>query len=309
MNTILISVTSPSFCSNQQLVNELREFFPNAKLNIEGRRFSKEALKEFLSNSDGAIIGLETIDEEVLKACPTIRAISKYGVGLDNIDLEACSQANVKIGWTGGVNRLSVAEMTLGFMLALSLNMFRSCHFLKKLSWQKKGGFQLSEKTIGIIGVGNIGKEVVRLLQPFNCRILVNDIIDQGDYYQKNGLIEATKEEIYSEADIITIHTPLTARTKYLINSETLSKMKQSAFVINTARGEIVKQDDLREYLKTCRISGAALDVYEVEPPVDKELLSLPNLVCTPHIGGNAEEAVLAMGRSAINHLREFFIK
>jgi phosphoglycerate dehydrogenase-like enzyme len=299
-----IAVTSPSFSKNEILKKELKKIFQDVKFNEEGIRFNKRELIEYLKDCDGAIIGLEKIDKEVLDNLPKLKYISKYGVGLNNIDLEECKKRNVKIGWKGGVNKLSVAEMTLGFMLMLARNLYFTSIQLKNGVWNKDGGFQLSGKTIGIIGVGFIGKELVRLLKPFNCRILVNDIIDQYDFYIKNNLIKASKEEIYKNADFITIHTPLTEKTKNMITLKELKSMKKTAFLINTARGGIVNEKDLKYALINKIIAGAALDVYETEPPTDEELLNLPNLICTPHIGGNAKEAVLAMGQSAIKNLR-----
>jgi phosphoglycerate dehydrogenase-like enzyme len=165
----------------------------------------------------------------------------------------------------------------------------------------------LSEKIVGIIGVGHIGKELIRLLKPFNCKILVNDIIQQNDYYKKNNLIETTKEEIYKKSDFITIHTPLNKTTFNMITLKEIKMMKKTAYLINSARGGLINEKDLKIALKESMIAGAAIDVYLEEPPTDKELLSLPNLICTPHIGGNAKEAVEAMGISAIKHLKEFF--
>ena len=198
--------------------------------------------------------------------------------------------------------------MTLGFMLMLCRNLFVTSNQLKKGSWNKSGGFQLAEKIVGIIGVGHIGKELIRLLRPFNCKILVNDIIDQEEYYRKNNLIVTTKETIFKEADFISVHTPLTDLTKNLINSASISLMKKRAYVINTARGGIINEEDLKNALLNQRIGGAAIDAYLEEPPTDPEFLSIPNLICTPHIGGNANEAVLAMGRSAIDHLKNYFL-
>jgi D-3-phosphoglycerate dehydrogenase len=262
-----------------------------------------------VKGSEGLIVGLERIDRNFVDACSLLRVISKYGVGVDNIDLDYCREKGIVVRWKPGINKTSVAEMTLAFMIMLIRNIFKTSTQLKEGTWNKSGGFNLSGKTIGIIGVGNVGKEVVRLLTPFHCNILVNDIVDQSAYYRENGLTEASKEFIYMNCDIISIHTPLTNETRYLINRETFSMMKKSAFLINTARGGIVKGEDLKWALMNRIIDGAAVDVYEKEPPEDKELLSLPNLLCTPHIGGNSQEAVLAMGRSAIQHLKEYFNK
>jgi D-3-phosphoglycerate dehydrogenase len=255
------------------------------------------------------IVGVDKIDDEILSSCTNLKFISKYGVGLDNIDLEACEKRGVRIGWTGGVNKLSVAEMALGFMLMLSRNLYVTSNLLKNSKWKKDGGFQLTGKTIGIIGVGNIGKELVRLLKPFNCEILVNDIIDQSNYYKENSLIELPRDEIFQKADIVTMHTYLDDDTKNLVNIDMLKTMKPTSYLINTSRSGVVNEDDLKYALENNIIAGAAIDVYIEEPPTDTELLSLPNLICTPHIGGNAVEAVEAMGMSAIKHLRKYYNK
>jgi phosphoglycerate dehydrogenase-like enzyme len=302
-----IAVTSPSFSSNEVLQDEIYRYFPNAKLNLEGKRFSKDELISYIKDADGVIIGLELVDEEVLQLCPNLKIVSKYGVGLNNIDLDVCKNKNIAIGWTGGVNRLSVSEMTLGYMLMLARNLYVTSNQLKNGIWNKSGGFQLSGKTVGIIGIGFIGKDLIRLLKPFGCKILVNDIIDQDEYYNKNDLQKASKDEIFRNCDFVTIHTPYDESTKNMVNKEVLSSMKKSAFIINSARGGIIDEVALKFALQNNIIAGAAIDAYVEEPPSDKEFLSLENLICTPHIGGNAKEAVEAMGMSAIKHLVEFF--
>ncbi len=302
-----IVITSPSFSSNKILQHEIYKYFPNAILNLDGKRFDKTELIDYIKDADGIIVGLEPIDNEVLDNCSNLKIVSKYGVGLNNIDLIACKKRDIMIGWTGGVNKLSVAEMTLGYMLMLCRNLFLTSNKLKNGIWDKSGGFQLSGKTIGIIGVGHIGKEVIRLLQPFGCTILVNDIIEQKKYYEENALVESSKEEIFQKSDIVTIHTPYDSSTHNLVSKEIFKIMKSSAFIINSARGGIINECDLKYALQNQLIAGAAIDAYVEEPPTDKELLILPNLICTPHIGGNAKEAVEAMGRSAISHLVEYF--
>lgn len=302
-----LAVTSPSFSKNVMLQQEIYRYFSQATLNIAGIRLDKKNFVEFVGNADAIIVGLEEINEEVLNQLPNLKIIAKYGVGLNNIDLEACRKHNIRIGWTGGVNRLSVAEMTLGYMLMLCRNLYVTSNELKQGIWNKSGGFQLSGKTVGIIGIGYIGKEVIRLLQPFGCTILVNDIINQSDYYNEYHLHEVSKEEIYARSDIVTIHTPLDKTTEGMIDRDVFMTMKPSAFVLNSARGGIINEHDLKWALQNHIIAGAAIDAYIEEPPSDTDLLSLPNLICTPHIGGNAQEAVEAMGLSAINHLREYF--
>lgn len=302
-----VVATSPSFSKNKILQKEIYSYFPNAKLNLEGIRFKQDELIEYIKEADAIIVGLEAINQEVLDACPNLKMISKYGVGLNNIDLEACKIKSIAIGWTGGVNRLSVAEMALGYMLMFSRNLFISSNQLKNGTWNKVGGFQLSGKTVGIVGVGFIGKELVRLLKPFGCNILVNDIINQDEYYQEHGLIEVSKEEIYKHSDLVTIHTPYDKTTHNMIDLEVMKQMKETAYLLNSARGGIVNEKDLKYALKNAIIAGAGIDAYVEEPPIDKDFLALPNLICTPHIGGNSQEAVEAMGMSAIKHLVEYY--
>lgn len=301
-----IAVTSKAFSNNEVLINELKKEFLDIKLNLTGKKLNQVELIDFLKDRDGVIVALEEINKEVIDALPNLKIISKFGVGLDNIDIEYCRRKNITLGWRGGVNNFSVAEQTLGFMLMLIRNLYISSNKLSNYIWDKNGGRSLYGKKIGIIGVGHIGKEVIRLLKPFNCEIYVNDIIEQKDYYEENNLIDSTKDEIFKQCDIVTIHTPLTEETKDLINEKTLLLMKNTSFIINTARGDIVNLNDLKFGLETGLIQGAAIDVYDEEPPTDKELLKLENLICTPHIGGNSKEATLAMGRNAIDFLREY---
>lgn len=300
-----VAVTSKSFSKNEILIEEFKKSFDEIKLNHSSKKLTDEELIDFLKDCDGAIIALEDFNKHVIDNLPNIKAISKFGVGLNNIDIEYAKTKSIKIGWEKGVNKQSVAEMTLGFMLMLIRNLYTTSNLLSTGIWNKNGGYSLYNKTIGIIGVGNIAKELINLLKAFNCTILVNDVINQDEYYEKHNLKEVSKEQIFKHSDIITIHTPLNEQTINLVNINTLQLMKESAFLINTARGEIVNLNDLKFALTTNLIAGAAIDVYHEEPPSDLELLKLPNLICTPHIGGNSEESVLAMGRSAIKQLKD----
>jgi phosphoglycerate dehydrogenase-like enzyme len=301
-----VKVSNVAFSKNQFLVEKLKTFFPDAVINTEGKRYLDRELIDYFSDADAAIVGLELITPEVLDQLPNLRAIAKYGVGLDNIDIPACEERGVKIGWTGGVNKDSVAEMVVGFMLALSRNLYVTSNQLKNGTWNKNGGSQLAGKTIGIIGVGHIGKTLINLLKPFKCRILINDILDISDYALENNLDVVDKGYLFKEADIISVHTPLNNDTRNLFDAEVFEMMKKTAFLINTARGGIVNENDLRHALSNGIIAGAALDVFEIEPPNDRELLQLENLICTPHTGGNSYEAVVAMGLSAIDHLLNY---
>tara|TARA_B100000787_G_scaffold164444_1_gene147134 strand:- start:59 stop:1021 length:963 start_codon:yes stop_codon:yes gene_type:complete len=310
INNLVVGVTTVAFSKNETLIAQLQNIgFKKVLTNVEGKRFSKDELILFLSQCDVAIVGLDEIDKSVLSQTTKLKAISKYGVGLNNINFEDCNKYNVDVLHTQGVNKRSVSEMTFGFMLGLARNLFLTSNLLKNGTWKKDGGMQLSGKKIGIIGVGNIGKDLISLLKPFNCEILVNDIVDQKKYYEENKLLEVSKEFIFKNADFITVHVPLDRTTENIINKKSLSTMKSSSFVINTARAGIINQEDLKWALQNEIIAGAAIDVYDNEPPLDKELLLFPNLINTPHIGGNSKEAVEAMGISAINNILNWINK
>ena len=308
MNHIKISITPGAFIKNEFLIKKLNKSgFSQIKLNHGNYPLTGSALIELLDGVDGCIIGRERINRPLLSRLSNLKVVSKYGVGTDNIDFKACRDHGVSVLVAQGVNKRSVAELTLSFMVFLIRNFFPASRKLREGIWGRLDGQQLSGKTIGVIGVGNIGKEVVNLLKPFNCEILVNDIIDQGEYYRENNLKECSKNDVFDRSDIVTIHTPLTDLTRHLVNRSVLKQMKWSAFLINTARGEIVNQDDLKWALENRVIAGAALDVFHPEPPVDRDFLGLENLICTPHMGGYAREAVEAMGLAAIENLIDFF--
>ncbi len=307
MSGVPIKVVSRSFSKNPILRRELQAEFPSAAFNEDGETFEGGALVSFLDGAAGAVVSLETIDGALLDSLPDLRIIAKYGVGLDNLDLGAMEERGVALGWTGGVNKRGVAEMTLGFMLGLNRNLYGAGVSMRAGNWLKDGGRDLSSCTVGIIGAGHVGKEVAALLRPMGCQILVNDIIEQADYYRSQGLTEAGKDEIYAAADVLTLHIPLTDLTQGLIDTGVLDRMKPDAYLINAARGGVVNQADLKRALIENQIGGAALDVFELEPCPDRDLLALPNLWATPHIGGSSAQSVLAMGRSSIYHLSNFF--
>ena len=302
-----IAVTPPSFCKSQLLKTELLGHFPNAVFNEKDGYLSGSELVDFLMDADAALIGRDPINAELIRSLPKLRMIAKYGVGLDNLDQEALGRAGVELRVTSGTNRRSVAELALGFMIGLCHNMSSGSEQLKSGNWHRDGGQELSGKSIGVIGCGNVGQELIRLLQPFQCRVWVRDIADRSEFCRDFGAVETGLDEIIEEVDILTLHVPLTENTENLIDKSVLKKMKSSAFLVNTSRGRVVHQGDLHHALVAGEIAGAGLDVFWEEPPTESEFLRLPNLMVTPHIGGNAREAVLAMGRAAIHNLVEYF--
>ena len=303
---MIIKVPNITFSKNDLLRDRLNKHFTNVVYNTDFQRYHGHNLIEFLKDADAAIVGLEKINEDILRHLPKLKLISKYGVGLDNINLNHAKKYGIKIGWTEGLNKQSVAEVTLGLILGLIRNLYLTSNKLKKNEWFKDGGFELHKNRIGIIGLGNVGQKLVELLNPFNCEIYVNDIKNHDSFIKSNKLIPVSKEEIYSTCKIITIHTPLTRLTHNLFNKETFKKMRSDSVIINTARGGIINESDLIWAIKNNQIWGGAIDVYDNEPPNNISLFQHDRLICTPHLAGNSKEAVLNMGMSAINHLVEY---
>ncbi len=304
-----VAVTPPPICNSSVLRDELSALFPQPLFNDTGRYLTEDELIRFAGEADALLVGRDGITDKVLSALPQLKIIAKYGVGLDTIDQDALKRHSVELGWTAGVNRRSVAELTLSFMLGLCHNVFRGGWYLKQGQWVKDGGHLLQGKTVGIVGCGNIGQEVTHLLQPFGCVVWVRDILDMSEFCKETGAIEKSLEEMLAGADIISMHVPLTEDTRHMINAARLAKMQSTAFLINTSRGNVVDQAALKEALLKKTIAGAALDVFSQEPPEDMELLACPQLMVTPHIGGNAVEVVEAMARAAFQHLKAYFSK
>ena len=298
-----IAVTSRSFSRHPILREELMARYSNVQFNDEGLALSGEALIDFCSGRKKLIIALETIDEDFLSALPELEVIGKYGVGTDMIDKQAMIRHNVELGWTGGVNKRSVCELAITFMISLLRHVPSSNREIRDGDWSNRKGQCLSARTVGIIGCGHIGKDLTGILNAFGSKVLVHDIADYSDFYRDSGAEPVSLEELLQRSDIVTLHLPLDDSTRNIMSAERLALMKPEAMLINTARGGLVDEDALKVALQEKRLAAAAFDVFTVEPPRDLELINLPNFLCTPHVGGSSEEAILAMGRSAIDGL------
>jgi phosphoglycerate dehydrogenase-like enzyme len=300
-----VAVCSRSFSRNQILRDELLGCYQNVTFNDDGLSLSGDILIEFLSGHDKAIIGLETIGGSVLSRLPKLQVVSKYGVGLDMIDMVAMRDHGKRLGWTGGVNRRSVSELVISFAIAMLRHVPAAHREVLSGEWRQHVGNYLTGRTVGIIGCGHVGKDLVSLLKAFGCSILVNDILNFSDFYAAHDVEAVNLEELLSRSDIVTLHVPLDDSTRGMLNANRLAMMKSTAVLINIARGELVDELALKKMLRNKELAAAAFDVFAEEPPQDMELLSLPNFLVTPHIGGSAHEAILAMGRAAIMGLDE----
>jgi len=299
-------VTSRSFSKHPVLRQEVLKLYPDAKFNDDGLSLSGDSLVQFLEGYDKAITALEVIDHSILARLPDLRVIGKYGVGLDMIDLHAMDKFDVKLGWTGGVNKRSVSELVISFAISLLHRAVFANIEVRNGEWYQVKGRQLSECTFGIVGCGHVGKDLVKLLKPFGCNILAHDIIDFKEFYQENNITSVGLDELLQKSDVVTLHLPKNNSTNNILNKDRLQMLKKDAILINLARGGLLDEAALKEMLSKKSIAGAALDVFSVEPPVDTDFAHLDNVLITPHIGGSTEEAILAMGLAAIDGLENY---
>lgn len=234
------------------------------------------------------------ITKTVIDAAPKVKIIARVGVGLDNIDTSYAESKGIKVLNAAEAAMNAVSELVIGHMIALSRNIPKANDGIKSGRWLKKElvGVELRGKYLGIVGVGNIGRNLGRLARCFRMNLIGYDIIPiNQDYVREVGMIKTDLKTLLENSDFVTCHVPLTDKTRHLINSETLSYMKPTAFLINTSRGEIIDEESLFSALNEKRIAGAALDVFEVEPPTNTKLLQLPNIICSPHIAAQTKEA------------------
>jgi len=303
INECRILVTPTSYGKyDASLKSNLESRVKEVIYNQTGKPLSSTQISELIPGIDGYIAGLDLIDETALKNADKLKIIARYGVGYDRVDLAAAKQRGIIVTNTPGVNSHSVAELTIGFLISLARQIPSGNEEVHKGNWPRLHGYSLYGKKIGIVGFGSIGQLVVKMLQPYSCKVLVYDPNVTSELIESLGAIPADLIRIREEVDFLSLHLPLTPSTKNLINQDFLLGMKKGACIINTSRGGIVKEDDLYFALRDGHIKGAALDVFETEPPeINKPIISLPQVILTPHIGANTDDAANRMGYLAVD--------
>jgi D-3-phosphoglycerate dehydrogenase len=234
------------------------------------------------------------VTKEAVDAAARAKIIARVGVGLDNIDVKAAEAKKIRVINAPEAASTAVAELAIGLMISLARSIPRADAETKKGNWIKNDlmGTQLSGKYLGIVGVGNIGRNVGRLAKALRMNLIGYDPYPiNREFISETGMIVTDFNTLLESADFVTCHVPATPETKHMFNAERFAKMKPTAYLVNTSRGEIIDENALYEVLKNGKIAGAALDVFEVEPPTNKQLLSLPNLICMPHVGAQTKEA------------------
>ncbi|MDO8307738.1 MAG: NAD(P)-dependent oxidoreductase [Actinomycetota bacterium] len=299
MREPLVAVASRSFSANARLRGELLAAFPNCRFNEEGGRLEGDALAGFLNDAAGAIVGVERIDRPLLERLPQLKVVSKYGVGLDSIDLDGLAEHGVLLAWTPGTNAAAVAELALLHMLATLRRVPEGLARVNRREWAPLTGRLLAGSTVGLVGVGHVGRTLAALLEPFGCDLLGYDVVP----IDAPGVREVPLAELLARADVVTLHVPLTPATRHLIGEAELALMKPDAVLVNTARGGVVDEAALMHALRDGRLFAAGLDVLESEPPTTWEAAEIETVFLTPHLAGSSEQSNLAMGRAAVRGL------
>lgn len=234
------------------------------------------------------------VRKDVIDAAENLKIIARVGVGLDNIDVEYAKSKGIKVVNAEEAAMTAVAELVIGLMICLARGIAKADAAMKQGRWIKNElmGIELKGKYLGIVGMGKIGTRVARLARALGMNIIAYDVVKIDPMLVRElGIITADLDTLLKSADFVTLHVPLNGSTRHMIDANRLAMMKSSAYIINTARGAVIDEQALFAALKYGRIAGAALDVYEVEPPTNMELISLPNVLCTPHIGAQTREA------------------
>ncbi len=293
-----ILVTPTSYGKHDaRLKTELESSTGFVAYNPTGKPLSSGAVAGLLPGVDGYIAGLDVIDRSALAQADALKVISRYGVGVDNVDLAAARERGIVVTNTPGANSVSVAELALGLLLALARQIPEADQAVRLGTWPRLNGISLEGKSVGILGLGTIGRELARRLAGFDCRILAYDPVPDEAFAAANGVTLETLDEVIANSDFISLHVPLLPETHGLVNREFLAKMKRGAILINTSRGEVVDESSLQQALQSGHLAGAGLDAFAVEPPgASNPLLQLPQVIVTPHLGAQTDGATSNMG-------------
>ncbi len=299
-----VAVTSRSFSNNLYLRNYLSKKFKNCIFNETNKTISKKKdLIAFLKNIDVAIVGLDFIDKSILSSLPKLKIISKYGVGLNNLDLKEMKKRKISLGYSDGVNKNSVAELTLSAAILLRHNALKALSLVRDNSWKQIVGKELKGCKFGIIGYGNVGHVLARYLKAFKCKTY---------YYDTNkSIIEKTNlalplpiNTLINECDIISLHIPLNKKNVNFFDKKKIIKMKQDSIFLNFSRGGLVDEKFIIKHYKSGYISGLGFDVLKDEPKINFDF-DKQNIFISPHIGGSSEESIKSMGETAVNNIKK----
>ncbi|MEA4908369.1 MAG: phosphoglycerate dehydrogenase [Chloroflexi bacterium] len=297
---VLVTATSYGH-HDPRLKTRLEEAVGEVVYNTTGKPLTSQQLQTLLPGMDAYIAGLDEVDRPALLSTQRLKVISRYGVGVDNIDLATAAERGVAVTNTPGANSVSVAELAIGLMLSLARSIPEAVNVTRQGEWPRCSGVSLQGKTVGILGLGMIGRLLSRRLAGFDCQIVAYDPFPDEAFARQNGVELLPMQQVLAQADFLSLNMPLLPETRHLVNDEFLACMKPGAYLVNTARGEIIDEAALVRALQNGQLRGAALDAFCQEPPdAASTLLSLPQVLVTPHMGAHTDSAINAMGRMAL---------
>jgi D-3-phosphoglycerate dehydrogenase len=302
---ILITPTSLKPESDNPAIKKLRSFAESLVFNPVGKPLTEDELIPLLSGCDGCIAGLDFFTARVIEKAPTLKVISRYGVGVDRVDLAAAKAKNIVVCNTPGANSRAVADLSFALLLSVARKVPVLDRKVREGLWPRSTGVELYGKTMGILGLGAIGRAVAKRSSGFSMKIIAYDPFIDRQYAEANGIISTDFDTIIREADFLSLHLPLADETRHIISAKVMKAMKKGAVIINTARGGLIDEAAAYELLASEHLGGLGLDAYEVEPPQKSPLFELENVVLTPHTAAHTVEATNAMAELSVQNLTD----
>ena len=304
-----VAVTTPYFDFFPELKAEFAARYPGTKFRTTRPPLSETDLIDYLKGYDAAVIGLDRFTEKVCASLPDLKVVSLCSAGVDHVDPEILNRHGIRMWWAAGINKTSVSELAVAYMVMTLRRVHEFSSVLRRGEWKGPMGFgaDLRGKTVGIHGCGHIGKEVVKLLQPYGVKLLACDRVAMPDFYSQWNVEAVDADEMWARSDVVTIHLSRNKTTIGLYAGGVLDKMKKGAILINCARGSMVDELALKQRLENGHLAGAAFDVFAVEPANGNPLLGVPNFFASPHIGATTHASWEAMLRSGIHGIEHAY--
>jgi D-3-phosphoglycerate dehydrogenase len=300
---VLVTPASFKTGSAGPVLDRLKSFADTLVFNPKGKPLSEDELITLLEGCDGCIAGLDPFSKRVIDSAGALKVISRYGTGVDNVDIAAAQERGVIVCKTPGVNAQAVAELAITLLLCLARQVPMLDRKTREGYWVRSIGIELHNKTMGILGLGAVGRRTARLAAGFSMKVLACDPDMDTEYAQANGIHPVDFNTLLGESDFLSLHLPLNAETRYIISADAMKRMKKGAIIINTARGGLIDESAACALIKSGHLDGLALDVYESEPPQNSPLFGLENVVFTPHTAAHTVEATAAMAALSVQNL------
>ena len=300
---LLVTPTSFLSIENMQAKQKLAAFAESVTYNDIGKPLRGEEIVERIKGMDGYIAGLDYITSDVVEKMPdTLRVISRYGAGVDRVDIAACKKRGIVVTNTPAANATAVCELAFGLMLCVVRNIPMLHREVETGQWPRITGVELAGKTLGIVGLGAIGKRLALRAKAFEMDVIAYDPYYDEEFGKVSGVARADLDTLLSTVDVISLHVPYSEQTRHIVDAASISQMKRGAVLINTARGGLIDEEALAKAVRDGHLGGVGLDAFEEEPLADSPLKGLQNVVLTPHAGGHTVQAIARMGMMAVDN-------